>query len=219
MSGAELLSWYSIGFVAVFVLGVVLLLIGLLGLGGDSDVSHDVSGHDVGEAAHDGDGNHGAHSALLDFLGIGRCPLSIVLMVLCFLFALGGIATVIILRMFYVPGLVVGAVAYPVATVFSFMMSGAVARLIGRIMPTSETYVESESHHIGSLGKAIYGFDNGQGFVQIRDRSGTIHEVKATSPDDETIAAGAAVLVLDYDEGNRTFRVQLAPSELAPKGT
>ncbi len=202
MSGAELFSWYSIGFVAVFMVGLVLLLIGMLGLGGDhdADVSHDTE--------HDGE----AHSVLLDFLGIGRCPLSIVLMVMSFLFSLFGMAAVILLRMVYTPGAIVGAVAYPAATVLSFMLTGVVARLIGRFMPTSETYVESESHHFGSIGKAVYTFTDGKGFVQVKDKSGTVHEVAATCA--EPIMAGSTVVVIGYDEGTRVFQVQLAPLEL-----
>jgi hypothetical protein len=215
MSGAELLAWYNIGFVAVFMLGLVLLLIGLFGMGGEHDVSHDVSGHDVDDAH----ANETGHSALLDFLGVGRCPLSIVLMVLCFLFALVGIVTTITLRAVYAPSVIVGLVAYPVAVMGSFLLTGTLARLIGRVMPSNETYVESATSHIGALGKAIYTFENGQGFVQVHDKSGTVHEIKATCADGFVLTAGASVLVLDYNTVNHTFLVQRAPSELTSEGT
>lgn len=200
MQASELLEWYNIGFVAVFFFGLVLLGIGLLGLGGDHDVDHDVD--------HDADGHA---TSLLDFLGVGRCPLSIVLMIMCFLFTMFGMTMTLTLRMIYVPGLVVGVVAYPVAAVCSFLLTGGAARLLGHFMPTNETYVQSEAHHIGSMGKAVYAFEDGKGFVQVNDASGTLHEIKAASTD--TITAGTAVVVIDYDEGTRLFCVQRAPDE------
>ncbi|MBI5490084.1 MAG: DUF1449 family protein [Deltaproteobacteria bacterium] len=238
MTGAELFSWYGIGFVAVFVLGLVMLVIGVMGLGHDGDAGgggdHDAGGggdHDAGAAdaksalgeAHGAEGGadhpDAGHSVLLDFLGVGRCPMSILLMVLCFLFSLVGVASIIILRSFLPPGALVGALAYALALVGGFTLTGVVARAIGRVLPSTETYVEPEGRHVGALGKAVYAFDGGQGFIQVRDRSGTIHELRAVSEGNDPIAAGESVLVLDYDPGNRMFRVQKAPAELTRGGS
>ena len=198
-------SWYGVGYVAVFCLGLVLLLIGMLGLGGDG-VDHDM----------DADGDGHVDHPLLDFLGIGRCPFSIVLMVWCFLYALSGMVVVLILRAFYAPGLVVGVVAYPTAAVASLLCTGLVARVVSRLMPTNETYVESEAEHIGALGTATCGFDGGVGFVQVRDASGTIHEMKAVNAEPtKPIQNGDTILVVDYEAAERTFKIQKAPAEVS----
>jgi membrane protein implicated in regulation of membrane protease activity len=205
VNASELFSWYGVGYVAVFLVGLVLLLIGMLGLGGDG-VDHDM----------DADGDGHVDHPLLDFLGIGRCPFSIVLMVWCFLYTLSGLAIVLILRMFYTPGLAVGVVAYPTAAVLSFLCTGLVARVISKLMPTNETYVESESEHIGLLGTATCGFDDGVGFVQVRDASGTVHEMKAINAEPTTpVKNGDAILVVDYEAAERTFKIQKAPAEVS----
>ena len=209
MSGAELLSWYCIGYVAAFVLGVTFLMIGLSGLGGDHDADHDVSAgndHDTSDSG----------SVLLDFLGIGRCPLSVVMMTLCFMFVLTGMSTVLMLRAFYIPGLLAGIIAYASAIVFSFFVTGLIARAVGKFLPTSETYVESEAAHVGTTGEAVYAFEDNTGFVQVRDQSGTIHEMKALNTEkDQPVLAGDVVVITDYDETNRCLHIQKAPKELA----
>ena len=208
MSGAELLSWYCIGYVVAFVLGTTFLIIGLSGLGGDHDADHDVStGNDHGA--------DGSTSTLLDFLGVGKCPLSVVLMTLCFMFVLVGMSIVLTLRTLYLPGPLLGVVAYSAAMIVSFFATGFIARAVGKFLPTNETYVESEAAHVGTTGEAVYTFENGTGFIQVRDQSGTVHEMKAlNTEEDQPILAGDTVVVTDYDEANRCLQVQKAPEEL-----
>jgi len=216
MSGTELFSWYCIGYVATFVLGLTMLGIGLLGLGGD----HDVDGADADYAA-DHDADHDLGHSMLDFLGFGRCPFSVVVMSFCFLFTLTGMAITMVLRGVYAPGLIVGVIAYPAAFILSALLTGRTARLIGWLLPTRETVVESETEPVGSIGTAVFNFDTGGlGFVQVRDKSGTLYELKARDTGkDNPIRAGDAVVITDYEQPDRVFQVQKAPDELSAQPT
>jgi membrane protein implicated in regulation of membrane protease activity len=232
MSGADLVAWYGIGYLASLVLGLTFLVVGILGLGHGDAHAPAGDGHDAGHDADHGAGHdvaHGdahavagdadaaaAHHALLDFLGIGRCPLSLILMTLCFLFAFFGLASIIILKQLVRSGLLVGLVSYPAALVLAALVTGRIARLIGRFMPTAETYVAGESSLVGSVGKAVYAFSGERGFVQVYDRNNTLQEVRAVCAEPgQAIRAGDDVLLIDYDGKERVFRVQRAPGEVA----
>jgi membrane protein implicated in regulation of membrane protease activity len=211
MNPSELFSWYCVGYAATFVLGLTMLGIGMLGLGGDHDIGAD------GGVDHDADASHSVGHSMLDFLGFGRCPFSIVVMSFCFLYTLIGMGIVLTARVFYVPGAIMGAIAYPVAFITALLVTGVTARLINRLLPTRETSIESEAEHVGSTGTAVFDFDSDRiGFIQVRDKSGTIHELKAKDTGDKPIRAGDMVLVTDYDkEPDRVFQVQKAPDELS----
>ncbi len=244
MNPAELWKWYNVGYVGVFLLGLMFLVISLMGLEGgggdaDHDVDHDVDhdmDHDVDHDAdvshdHDADAGHDheqdhehEHDAehemehsffhnLMTLIGLGRCPLSIIIMSFCFLFSLIGFGSNLLLKPMVLTPVIYGSVSYVLAFIVGFFLTGALARLIGKVLPTKETFVHEHRELVGKTGKAVYDFQDGKGFIQVHDASGTLLEKKAFCPDSQ-INKGEQVVISRWDKENNGFLVVAAPKDL-----
>jgi ABC-type nickel/cobalt efflux system permease component RcnA len=279
MSAAELLQWYNVGYVGVFIMGLMFLVMGLMGLGDqgveqdfehdvaadtdldhdldvdadhdmdadldqdvdhdldhdvDQDVDHDVdqdadqdvdhdADHEVShdhEAGHNHDVSHptgpGIFQSLLALLGIGRCPLSIIIMSFCFLFSLIGFGSNLVLKGLLRVPLVFGTVSYGVAFIVGLFLTGSLARLIGKILPTKETYVQKSTDLVGKTGTAVYDFQDGKGFIQIYDAYGTLLERPAISH--TPIKKGQKVVVTQWEKQTNRFVVVAVPLDLELPG-
>jgi hypothetical protein len=144
----DLLEWYNLIFVLPFtgaLLYLAMLAAGLSAHGADSDADLDVhAGTDFGvehgvevPAAHGHAEAHGA-TAVLTFLGVGRVPISILLLSLCFLWGFAGWASNRLLgELLPLPALLVASLA--IAAASSVLGTGLLARVLARAIPASES--------------------------------------------------------------------------------
>jgi membrane protein implicated in regulation of membrane protease activity len=177
----------------------------------DADADHDLAGeHEAGHEPQHETSTSGGFS-LLTLLGVGRAPISVLLMVFLLIWSVTGI---IANRIIYglsesVPPTVI--ISVPLAMLLSLFGTAGLARLIGRSMPNSETYVRRKSSLVGLLGEAVYDMTTGFGTVQVRDESGDLHELPCETQGEanskKMIHKGQRVVLYDYNEEKGVFYV------------
>jgi hypothetical protein len=91
-------------------------------------------------------------------------------------------------------------VSIPFAFAGSLFLTRGLSVVLGRVMPTTETYVGARAALVGRTGLAVLPIDEQFGLAVVRDRRGNSHQVACrVYPDARPIAKGAAVLLVDYD--------------------
>ncbi len=149
------------------------------------------------DADSDVDNAHGILTQLT-WLGVGRVPLSIVLMVLFLTFGLVGFATMQLLR----DSLGTNGiwVALPTAAIVSFGLTSLVSQLIARYMPLNESSAESRSSYVGKRGTVVFTVSPTGGTITIRDSGGDLYQLPARCRQG-TIAPGTEVILTNYTNG------------------
>lgn len=235
----NLLDLHNLVFLIPMAFGILLVLGSLFGIGHDAE--HDAD-HDIGHAAggdHDHDHDHGhepgkdakapnplaaaptgegnEHPLYLRFfalLGFGRVPLTVLLMILSLTFGCIGLVSNLVLGPVLGTPWIYGWISFGAATVGSFFLSGKIARLVNRIMPTTETQVVTRSDLIGRTGTLVLPASSTGGVAQIVDRYGNVHNVDCRT-DGGAIREGSEILIVDYDEDKDLYAVEAYPAENA----
>lgn len=200
-------AWYEILFYVPFLIGVVFLL--LMGTGMLSDQGADVD-HDFDASHQDVDGDAGPISRALSVLGVGRAPVSVVLVTLCFSWGFFGWASNRILQSLGFSLDWFGWISVVVAVVLSILFTGKMSRLLARIMPTTETSIQSASSFVGKRATALYPITENSGAASFVDDNGGQQEVLCrVDPTKGEIPPGSKVVLVRYEEGRQLFFVQL----------
>jgi membrane protein implicated in regulation of membrane protease activity len=222
----ELFEWYNLIFalpVVAALLYVVLMASGLsFGDHGDvsidhdvgvdvgrdvsvGDVSHDVAG-DLGHDADTGDADHAAHphvlGAMLSLLGVGRAPLSILMMSACFIWGATGLVLNVLLGtdvMWQVVGF---------AALASLVGTRLVAEFLGSLLPGEESYHTPKQELTGEVAEVLYEVTPTSGTVRLQDPSGNLLDLACRSCGAEHIKAGTRVVLGKYDPGADLFLVR-----------
>ena len=194
----------------------------------DGDVDHDLEAgaeHELNGEAHAGVETNGEaetggahmvgggrelpfHLGVMSWLGLGRVPLSILLMVLLITWGvIGFIANVILSPLMPWPWLAVLG-SLPAAGLGSAFITRGVVRVVGRFLPTMETYARRTGELVGTAGEATYDIDHQFGMAHVRDSRGDLFQVACrVYPDDKPIQKGTKVLLVDYDDDQKWFFV------------
>jgi membrane protein implicated in regulation of membrane protease activity len=194
----------------------------------DGDVDHDLDGaaeHELNGEAHaaaetngeaETGGSHLAggsrelpiHLGIMSWLGLGRVPLSILLMVLLITWGvIGFIANVILSPIMPWQWMAVLG-SLPAAALGSVFITRVVVRVVGRFMPTMETYARRTGELVGTAGEATYDIDQQFGLAHVRDSRGDLFQVACrVYPDDKPIQKGTKVLLVDYNDDQKWFFV------------
>lgn len=230
MKAEWFMLWWNLIFIVPF--GVALLYLGIYAtsgitfgdadFGGDGDVDADgdvaADGHaEIDADAHgDVDGGdvhaHGHHMpfhvALLSWVGIGRVPLSLVLMVLFMTWGFFGFMTSYYLEETWNDRSLIPAISVAVAAVGSLLTTALLSRAIARWLPASATYALRRHDLLGAVGEAVYQIDQQTGVVSVRDRHGDLFQVPCrVHGDHEPIAKGRRVRLVAYNGKERAFYV------------
>lgn len=196
-----MLTWDTLIFALPIAVAIVLgtgALSGLTDVELDLDLDLDVDA----DADVDGDADGHAWIEVLAWLGVGRAPLMVLVTVGLLAFGITGLLA----RLFVGPllALVVALFASPFAT-------SAAGRVLGRYMPTSESYALGRNALVGCAGTARLAVTRTFGVAQVIDESGTLHEVRCriddTAEEGSTITKGAALVVVDYEDSTATYTV------------
>ena len=201
----------ALGFVAALALlqVVALMLGGPIGIGDgdfDANIDLDLDGDIDGDLDLDGDGVGGLAGAL-DWMGVGRLPLSILLTLWAAGFGLSGLAiqefalssTGARLPML-LPSLLALGLSFPI-----LKLSGAILR---PIIPRDETEAVTTQSLLGSEGEIVVGVARRGRPAQarVKDKWGNAHYVQVEPDSDvDEFAAGAKVLLLKRQD--HIFRV------------
>jgi membrane protein implicated in regulation of membrane protease activity len=152
--------------------------------------------------------------ALLELLGVGHAPLTIVLMLLLAFFGLTGLALNSLLwnLLGSYPGLALAGVL-PAAFLVASLGTGRSAVFLGQLVPPLDTTATGMAQLVGRTGiVASPRVDEAYGQVRVRDRGGTMITVFGiTQPGAAPLARGSQALLVHYDPGKRLFTVVQPP--------
>ena len=222
----ELLRWHNLIFVLPFItaLGYLLLqAVGGMDFHHDADVhahfDHDVGVH--GHGGHDHDTHVGGNSFLiqvLSVLGVGKIPLAAVFMSLCFLWGfLGWASNFILSSTLPYPTFVPFSVG--IALVGSVVMTRYLAIVMGKFMPSTESYGSNNYQLVGSIATARYNVDSDSpSSATLLDEHKNFLEVPCRlMQGEQPIQAGESIILLLYNEEDGYFEVSRNPLMLEEK--
>jgi membrane protein implicated in regulation of membrane protease activity len=230
-----LIAWYNLPFTLMLGFSVMLAGLQLLGLSHDSDTDADADtdldadadmdldvnhafGHDFDhdvdhDIEHDVDHdiNQGSLSGFswLAFIGIGKAPLLVVLLILLMSIGfLGWIFNGIAQEIFgFFPSLLLLATGL-ISIFVGVLITSRITRLIGRALPPVSTTATRAQALVGRPGTVISPFvDSRYGMIHLRDDGGTLISVFATSEDEKPLTRGEEVILLSYDAVQRRYTV------------
>lgn len=174
----------------------------------DADADH---GHGHGHGHHHhaaGATSGGGLGHAMAWVGVGRVPLSFVLMILLLAWGFIGFVTNQFLRELLPAQWMIPLVSLPVAAVGSVVLTRYASRGISRVMPTEQTYARKRSALLGEVGEAIYAVDERFGMAAVRDDRGNLFQVACrVEPGRTPIAKGTKVLLVSYDADRKVFHV------------
>jgi hypothetical protein len=193
-----LLSWHILVFLIPIGIGTALAIGAAFALGADGadQPAGDVHVPDDGAAPDDG------------VPEIGRIPLTVRLMIWSLTFGGSGLClTYLASGLARLHPLLAPLLATAFGSMVAVVVDHQVARLVLRRVPLLETQTINRRELLGSTGRAVLALGSGGGLVQVHDGRGNLHQVPARTFDGEpTLAAGADVLLVDYDPQKGVFR-------------
>ena len=212
-SALGLFAWQNVIFYIPLAVGLLLILGSAFGVH-DHDAGHD-AGHAAGHAGgHNGEAHHDGHGSVFarafEMLGVGRVPLTVVLMIASLYFGGLGIILNTLLSSAGLAPSFYGPISVASAFVGMVALSGATARLIHRHLPTSESYPISRHDFAGCTGALLLPADASSGYAQIKDREGNVHNIRCRTTEG-ALAKGTAILVVEYDEDSKVFIIDANP--------
>jgi membrane protein implicated in regulation of membrane protease activity len=214
----ELFAWQNVTFYISLIVGFLLVLGSVLGGHHEGNAGHEGPTHD----GHPGvpDGSHRADATdffgkALTALGVGRVPMTVLLMIASFLFGGAGLIASAVLSPLELAPALSGLLSVTAAALTTGLLGGGIARLISRVMPTSETYLVSRHQFAGCTGILLVPADASSGYAQIKDREGNVHNIKCRTTG-ASLAKGQEILVVEYDDDGKTCVVDANPIARTP---
>jgi membrane protein implicated in regulation of membrane protease activity len=180
-------------------IALAVVLVGLTAMGA-LGVDLDMDGHP--------DVDHDHHGGMLSLLGVGKAPVAILVMSYLLSFGAAGVLFVMVGEHF-IDSIEFYSLVF--AIVFSVISTSMFARIVGRFIPTVETYTKKSSDLVGREATVITRITPTSGSADVRDASGSLHRIPAKTEAGE-IARGEKVLVVNFDEEKSTFVVEQLPS-------
>src|SRR5512134_3576270 len=175
----------------------------------DHDIDHDVD-HDLDhDVDHDINRDSFSGFSLLAFIGIGKAPLMVVILIVLMTtgllgWILNGLAMGIL---GFFPGLLLLG-TFLVSLVAGSLVTSRVTRFIGRALPPVSTTATRAQALVGRPGTVISPFVDGRyGMVHLRDDGGTLISLFAITEDEQPIGRGESVILLSYDATQRLYLV------------
>lgn len=229
-----LTQWWNLVFVTPFL--IALLYMGLYVASGisfghdadadvgdsdaDTDADTDADGHDAdSDTDHDADADShesappiSPASALLGFLGVGKLPISFLIMLLFLSWGVIGFGLNNILypklKDHNQEGLLPG-ITLPVAGFSAVLVTSWLARMSGRLMKTEDGKAIKRHELLGLVGAAVLPIGTEFGMAQVRDAKGNLYEIPCRMAVGQTpVEKGAKVRLVGYNANLRLYFVE-----------
>ncbi len=222
-----LTAWYNLPYTIFMALGLIIATLQLFGLShdndadidADADVDVDVDADLDADADIDADADadldhemdHGSESGLswLAFIGFGKAPLMVVLLILLFSMGLlGWLVNGVILGIFGVfPGLLM-LLSGLVSMAIGVFITSRITVLIARALPPISSTATKAHAMVGMNGTVTSPFvDAKYGMLHLRDEGGTLVSLFAVTEDEKPIPRGESVILLAYDSVQKRYIV------------
>jgi membrane protein implicated in regulation of membrane protease activity len=175
----------------------------------DQDIDHDLAHEADNDVDHDMSRDALSGFSWLAFIGIGKAPLMVVILIVLMTTGLLG---------WFLNGLAVGLLGFfpallllatfLVSLVIGSLVTSRVTRFIGRVLPPVSTTASRAEALVGRPGTVISPFVDGRyGMVHLRDDGGTLISLFAITEDERPVARGESVILLSYDATQRRYLV------------
>lgn len=174
----------------------------------DGDVDADTDAHADVHGDHDSHavGEQSFYALALSWLGVGRVPLSLLLIVFMLIWGVAGFVT----NAMMVPrsGWDAGKISLPLALVCSVLVTRSVVMLMGRYMPLNETSAQPRRALVGRVGEALFTIDQSFGMAILRDANASLQQVACrVGQGVEPIEKGRVVKLVAYNANEKFFFV------------
>jgi len=191
------------------------------GLDHSVDVGHGVGGDHAGGAGHDFTaGADDLFERALSTLGVGRIPLSLLLMSYCFIWGVvGGASNLVLQPVLRVPAVFIWP-SIAIALVASVVLTSLMAKGLSRLMPSTETYATSARDLIGLRAEVVTTVSHRSGVARLHDSYGNLQDLACRVPEgEEPVSPGRKVVLMRYDRDEAVYIVEPDPlGELDPAG-
>ena len=177
----------------------------------DVEFHADAAAHGGGRAGIDADSEAAGEPQgllhLLSWLGVGRVPLSIILMVLLLTWGVVGFGTNQALR--GAMGTLVWLASIPLAAVVSLALTAAVSNALARLLPVAEGGALRRQQLVGRRGTVIFAVTEESGLVGVRDDDGDRYQLAARIlPGGEAVPPGEEIVLVRYEPDRSLFLVR-----------
>ena len=175
----------------------------------DADANADADGDAHADADSHGGSDQPVHLAILSWLGVGRVPLSLVLMVLLLFWGSIGFIVNVVTRPSLGDGWRVALASLPAAALGTLLLTRAIVLALVRWMPLNETSAKRRHALLGAVGEAIYGIDGNFGLAGVREPGGgDFYQVACRVTDGAPpISKGSRVKLVAYGGPDGSFYV------------
>ena len=221
-----LLAWQNLIFLTPILIGVFASLAIATGFGGevgegnaeagesvdcddasgDSTVG-DVTDHNGTTGNGDGHNGHSMFQQALSLLGVGKVPLSIVIMLSNLSFGIVGITSNVLLGSSGLRLLASLAIAFGAM----ILITASCAKMMSRIVPSFESRTVSQRDLLGIQACLILPASPTSGLAHVRDQFGTLHQIRCRTAHGE-IPDGCDVMAYDYDEKESVYLIEELPT-------
>ena len=188
----------------------------------DADMDHDVDADADADADHDADADTDGHDGggnssiltALSWLGVGRVPLSIILMVLLLTWGAIGFAVNVLCRPHVAQAWQSAMWSLPLAFIGSVLITSGVSKLVVRYVPLHESRARRRHELLGCVGEAVFTIEDSSGLVAVRDEDGNLFQVacRVAPPGATPIPKGSRVKLVSYRAAGNVFLGQLSTS-------
>lgn len=177
----------------------------------DADAEAEADAHAAGVA--DSSASLGAMHAMAQFVGVGRVPISAILMTLFYTVGIAGWISNGVLAERFESDRALFATSLPIALVVGVVLMRIASSVLGRYMPAVLTSAMSRRKLVGLSGEAVLPVGAKFGRARVRDRYGTQHQLSCKVPPGVSpIAKGERILLTKYLPGEDMFYVCRARS-------
>lgn len=221
-------SWYNLPFTLSIMFCMFLSALQFTGLLGDAfdfdadaDMEADFDFDADADADFDGDANiesgGGGLTALLDFLGIRKVPLTVLLLLLSATFGISGwVLSYLWVNYIGLEQTIFFVGIWIAASLIALVFGSRLAVTVARAVPSTSTTATSKEGLVGRLAEVISPqISQSYGQVRVRDAAGTTIILFAVTPKDaKPIPRDRQVVLVDFDPKKRIYTVMPLEDEL-----
>jgi len=212
MTFQDLMSWQYLIFdlpMVFAMLYVLFLMLSGVDIDIGADVDTDVDGdHSGAEHLMDGDHDPGLLLKALSVLGIGRIPISLVVITFCFSWGFIGILCNFTLTQIWDAPFFYFWISLAVTIPVSLLFTRWVAKLLYRFFPTTESYGSTNEELVGSSAHVRYTITKESGTAFVKDKYGNLIQVECRLENDqEKIPPDSKILLIAYFKDGQYFTV------------
>jgi hypothetical protein len=176
----------------------------------DADLDGDVEADVDSEIEADSDLETGQSLILrmLSVLGVGRVPLSIILMTSGFLWGFFGYTANLILHKIALPEAILAIPSIGATLVLTVVTTRIVAIGVHKIMPTTESYATSSNDLIGRIARVKFDISEEKGTATLRDKYKNLLDIDCRVKEGEAeILKNSEVVILKHDPKRKVYLV------------